>query len=168
MKTMTHELTLATPSDTWLQAGAACGIAGGLAEVMFMAAYNLIAGTSGRTTLSLITLTFFDHEIAFGPLGAFGGLLIHFALSIIVGIFFSIFMFNDKIPFSRVFASGIALLIAIWTFNFFLLLPKINPEFVEMVPVNVALFSKLLFGVSMGIYLKLIATSEGKKGRYEG
>lgn len=167
MKTMAHEFAVATPSYTWLKAGTASGIAGGLAEVIFMAAYNLIVGKSGLTILSLITLTFFDREIAFGSIGAFSGLLIHFALSIIVGIFFSIFMFSDKIPISRVFGSGIALLVAIWSFNFFLLLPDINPEFVETVPVNIALFSKLLFGVSMGIYLKLIATPkvEGKKGR---
>ena len=46
-------------------------------------------------------------------------------------------------------AAGLACGAAIWAFNFFVLLPQINPEFVALVPYAIALPSKLLFGLGL-------------------
>ena len=43
-----------------------------------------------------------------------------------------------------------AVLSAVWVFNFFVLLPVLNPGFAGLMPYGVTLASKLLFGVAMG------------------
>ena len=42
----------------------------------------------------------------------------------------------------------------IWAVNFFVLLPAINPLFVELMPHGVTLLSKLLFAVAMAATLE--------------
>jgi hypothetical protein len=42
---------------------------------------------------------------------------------------------------------------AIWAANFFLLLPAFNPAFVTIVPLEVSLVSKLLFGLAAALVL---------------
>lgn len=172
MKTKTGRAAT-VPLNSWLKAGVAAGMAGGVAEVVFMAAYCLVSGKSGASVLSLITFTFFNGGIAFGPLGAFAGLLIHLVLSMSIGVFFSISMFltqgnADRVTLARTVVSGAVLLTVIWAFNFFILLPNINPEFVGTVPAKVAFFSKLLFGLSLGVFVKLIAGTTSLKGSLQG
>jgi hypothetical protein len=45
------------------------------------------------------------------------------------------------------------MLAAVWKVNFFILLPVINPEFVNALPYAVTLVSKLLFGMAMATVL---------------
>ncbi len=163
----------AAPLNTWLKGGVAGGLAGGVAEIVFMAVYCLVSGKSGASILSLVTFTFSDRGFAFGPIGAYSGVLIHLALSILIGISFSIAMFlidnnTDKEPATRTVFSAAVLLTGIWAFNFFILLPRINPEFVAMVPAKAAFFSKFLFGLSLGVFVKLIAGWAVLKGNLRG
>lgn len=161
----------AAPLNTWLKGGVAGGLAGGVAEIVFMAVYCLVSGKSGASILSLVTFTFSDRGFAFGPLGAYSGVLIHLALSILIGISFSIAMFlidNNKESATRTVFSAAVLLTGIWAFNFFILLPRINPEFVAMVPAKAAFFSKFLFGLSLGVFVKLIAGTAVLKGDLRG
>lgn len=146
---------------TWLLAGVWVGLAGGVAEVVFMTVYGILTGMSGVNLLNLITYTFFSGTFSFGHLGAVSGLVIHLLLSAVIGIFFGAFMYavhhgEKGVSYSRVAVSGIAALIGIWAFNFFVLLPHINPQFVSYVPLTAAFFSKLMFGISVGVYGKLL------------
>ena len=50
-----------------------------------------------------------------------------------------------------------ALLGAIGVFNFFVLLPILNPQFVVLMPYGVSLFLKVLFGIAMGSSLNAAA-----------
>lgn len=151
----------------WLLAGAGAGLAGGIAEVVFMSVYGSFSGMSGERLLSLITYTFFDAAFSYGALGAVSGLAIHLVLSAIIGVFFGAFMYAlhggaDRASYGRVAVSGIVILIGIWAFNFFVLLPKINPQFVSYVPLTAAFFSKLMFGISVGVYAKLLGAFAAK------
>jgi hypothetical protein len=47
----------------------------------------------------------------------------------------------------------VAMLIAVWAMNFLVLLPAINPGFVELVPYGASLTSKVLFGVASAFIL---------------
>lgn len=172
MKRRTGGLT-AAPLSTWLKGGVVGGLAGGLAEIVFMGAYCLASGKSGASILSLITFTFSDRGFAFGPLGASAGVLIHFALSVLIGVLFSIAMFlidnnTDKESATRTVVSGAILLTGIWAFNFFILLPNINPEFVALVPAKVAFFSKFLFGLSLGVLVNQVSGAPALKGNLKG
>lgn len=155
-----------TPASAWLRAGAVAGLAGGLAEVVFMAVYSQAVGMSGPTILSLITATFLPAAFAFGQLGAFDGLMIHFMLSIIIGVSFGAlqyFLHNNRasVSYPLVAAVGAAMLIGIWAFNFFVLLPRINPAFVAYVPLGPSFVSKLSFGLCLGVFAKLMKPTGG-------
>ncbi|MBI5970100.1 MAG: hypothetical protein HY884_02980 [Deltaproteobacteria bacterium] len=145
------------PLKTWLLAGIGAGLAGGIAEVVFMAFYGAAAGMSGVKLLSAITNTFFSAAFSFGPLGAVSGLVIHLLLSAVIGVFFGAAMYAlhpgaAKASYARVAVTGIAALTGIWAFNFFILLPQINPQFLSYAPLWAAFFSKLMFGFSVGVY----------------
>lgn len=164
---MTKILNVAkTPAGAWLKAGAVAGLAGGLAEVVFMGVYSQAGGISGATILSLITATFLPAAFAFGQLGAFDGLMIHFILSIIIGVSFGVlqyFLHNNRtsVSYPLVAVSGAAMLIGIWAFNFFVLLPRINPAFVAYVPLGPSFVSKLSFGLCLGVFGALMKSVDG-------
>jgi len=46
-------------------------------------------------------------------------------------------------------------LIGVWAFNFLVLLPVINPEFVHLLPLEVSLASKVSFGVAAALVLSV-------------
>jgi len=145
------------PLSRVLAAGAAAGLAGGLAEVVFMGGYSSVAGINPAEILRLITFTFFDSSVAFGPEGLRAGLLIHFTLSLFIGISFSLFArLALKGPFSqaKALAWSSVVLTAIWAFNFFVLLPVYNAPFVQFVGASPAFFSKLSFGVVMALCVR--------------
>lgn len=166
------------PLDKWLLAGVGAGLAGGLAEVVFMSLYSAISGMSGETVLSLITYTFSGSEFSFGQLGAASGLAIHLLLSAAIGFVFGASMYAmrggaDRPSYGRVAVSGAVVLVGIWAFNFFLLLPQINPLFVSYVPLTAAFLSKLMFGLSLGVYGRLFDASRinaeaSRSGRFSG
>lgn len=133
-----------------IKAGALAGIAGGVVEVIFMAIYCALTGKDGMEMLGLVAYTFFDG-------GALSGLSIHLGLSVLIGLAFGLVVysaerFNVVVRYPVAIASGVAMLIVIWAFNFFVLLPSINPEFVAFVPLEAAFFSKLSFGLTLGLY----------------
>jgi hypothetical protein len=47
----------------------------------------------------------------------------------------------------------VGLLVAVWATNFFLVLPALNPGFVDLVPYGASLTSKVLFGVAAAFVL---------------
>ncbi|MBI5563044.1 MAG: hypothetical protein HY894_09390 [Deltaproteobacteria bacterium] len=144
------------PIGAWLKAGCAAGFAGGLAEVAFMGIYSALGGISGGTMLRLITNTFTSASFAFGPAGAFDGLVIHLILSALIGVAFGVLQCllhraRAAVSYPILVSSGAALLAGIWAFNFFVLLPVINPAFTVYVPLAPAFFSKLSFGLTLAV-----------------
>lgn len=165
---MTKSLKSASGKNTsigaWLKAGCIAGFAGGLAEVAVMGLYSGVSGLSGITILSLITATFTSDAFAFGALGAFDGLMIHFILSVAIGAAFGVLQYiihknRGAVSYPLVAVSGAAILVCIWAVNFFLLLPEINPAFVAYVPLLPSFVSKLSFGLSLGLFARLLETS---------
>jgi len=145
-----------------LAAGAIAGLAGGLAEVVFMGGYSSITGLSSTEILKLITFTFFDSAVAFGPNGLWAGLLIHFALSLAIGLSFGLFArfaLKGSFSYSKALAWGSIALIAIWACNFFIILPVYNARFIELVGPGAAFFSKLSFGVVLALGVRFACSA---------
>ncbi|MDP2690039.1 MAG: hypothetical protein Q8P48_08010 [Deltaproteobacteria bacterium] len=141
-----------------LVAGGAAGIIGGLAEVAFMGVYSSIAGINAAEVLRLVTFTFFDAGAAFGANGHWAGLLIHFGLSLAIGLCFGIFAriaFRDDFSYPRALVWGVTALAAIWATNFYILLPMYNGAFVRLVSPEAAFFSKFFFGVTLALSMRL-------------
>lgn len=145
-----------------LAAGAVAGLAGGLAEVVFMGGYSSITGLNSSEILRLITFTFFDSTVAFGPNGLWAGLLIHFILSLAIGLCFGAFAryaLKGSFSYSRALVWGAFALTAIWAVNFFVLLPVYNAAFIELVSPGVAFFSKLSFGVALALGVRFACST---------
>jgi len=132
------------------------GIAGGIAEVIWVGLYTLTVDIQLSEIGRLITTTFYPNstELYLAPVI---GLAIHLMLSILLafGFGYTLLPVIERIFNTRLtsLVASIVTLAMVWKFNFFFLLPIWNPEFVSLLPMTVTLISKTLFGVSMGMVL---------------
>lgn len=133
----------------------AAGLAGGLAEVLWVAIYSVLTGSDVSEIASQVTVSVFP---ALG--GAAGtvwlGLGIHFGLSLLLAAGFVLVVGRSLVyrP-ARTAIAAVAALAAVWVVNFLLILPVLNPAFIALLPYPVTLFSKLLFGLAMAQVLAM-------------
>jgi hypothetical protein len=129
--------------------GALAGAAGGLAEILWISVYAVVFDADAA-------------EIARGVSAAFGagamaasvqaGIVIHMALALTLGGLLAFVwrelrsaFVNSPILLNQ-YTFMFAALSVVWFINFFVVLPVISPAFVELLPYEVSLTSKLLFG----------------------
>ena len=128
------------------------GAAGGLAEIIWVSLYAAATPLVGLDVAREVTASVFGP----GAVGSFSsaiGILIHFLLSFAIAAAFSLTLWQPvRHRFGRngVVACALAVLAGIWSMNFFVVLPVVNPNFIELMPLTVTLTSKLLFGLAMG------------------
>lgn len=127
------------------------GLAGGMAEVLFIFGYSQVTPIELGHVAREITASF-SHELAEASVSPAIGLGIHFLLSLLIGACFSLALGRlrawHEAPSIR-FGMSIFALLMIWCVNFFILLPSINPIFVSILPLSVTFASKALFGLAM-------------------
>lgn len=132
------------------------GFAGGLAEVAWIGAFTAMTPLAAGDVLREIVATVAP-ALAGTSIAPLLGLAVHMGLSLLLGLAFGYAVWS---PAVRAFGSrvtyplAVALLIGIWTVNFFVLLPVLNPVFVGLMPLAVTLTSKVLFGVAMAATLQ--------------
>lgn len=132
------------------------GLAGGLAEVGWVGFYGLVTPLSAVEVARQVTASVIPAAAAL-PFAAALGLVIHFVLSLLLGVAFGL---TAWLPFARrlgatgAMAAAVTGLVAVWAVNFFVVLPGLNPTFVALMPLEVTLLSKALFGVAMGWVLQ--------------
>lgn len=145
----------------------AAGVAGGMAEVLWMAAATTALGADGWAVARAVGAMVVP-AIATSNFAPWIGLAVHFLLSIALATAF-VQVFGRRRSPATLFAGAVAALAAVWAINFFLLLPLINPAFVSLLPYPVTLVSKLLFGLAMAAVLvpgrKRFAFSSGAPRR---
>ncbi len=138
-------------------AGAIAGLAGGAAEVTWIALYKYLSGGEAAAVARGVTQTVFPQMVA--PTTAVPlGIAVHMGLAIILGIAISIFIRSilpAKAPAFLEPVAVVSLLVGVWAINFFIILPVINPEFVTLVPYTTSLTSKVLFGAAAALVFKL-------------
>jgi len=154
---MQSKLNKSVPSYRTL---ALAGLAGGLAEVIWVALYCSVTPLSGTQVLRQITASFFPSWAGaeFAPVL---GLALHLALSVLVAYAFGLVVwrtFARRGGAATTLATSLVALSAIWSINFFVLLPIVNPEFVGLMPYAVTLASKLMFGIAMAATLNASVT----------
>lgn len=128
----------------------AAGAAGGMAEVLWIAAAAAVLGADGWAIARAVTTTV-SSSLAASSLAPWIGLLIHFLLSIALAAV--LIRALQHLRAAALWLAVLGALAAVWAFNFLLLLPLINPVFVALLPHPVTLLSKLLFGVAMASVL---------------
>jgi hypothetical protein len=138
-----------------LSTGIAAGLAGGTAEVAWIALYGSLSGADAAAVASGVTITLFPalgaHSAAV-PLG----IALHMAIAVLLGAAIAVAL-RARVPRLAGAIVGplavIGLLVAIWAMNFLVVLPVVNPGFVELVPLGAALTSKVLFGAAAALVL---------------
>ena len=132
------------------------GLAGGLAEVLWVALYASMTSVSGAEVARQVAATVFPSaaELAAAPVL---GVAVHLVLSLALGAVFALavwFPSARRLEFPAAVAMTIAVLVGIWAINFFVVLPILNPAFVTLMPYSASLISKALFGVAMAWVLE--------------
>lgn len=137
-----------------MQAGLAAGFFGGLAEVIWIGAYQSAHAQDAAVVARGVIGTIFP-SLAHSPHAVALGVSAHMVIALALGVALAV---GVRAALSR-FASPakafavFAALIAIWAINFFVVLPIWNPDFVTIVPYGVSLTSKALFGVAAAFAL---------------
>lgn len=140
-----------------LRLGVAAGLAGGAAEVVWVAVYGAITGTPVGAVASGVTTALFP-GLATLPFVATIGIALHMLLAVALGI---VVVAAFRAPLLRRVGAWpqsalvVLALGAVWSFNFLVVLPRLDPGFVTLLPMVVTLASKLLFGVSAAAVLRM-------------
>jgi hypothetical protein len=144
-------------TNKMLRLGVLAGLAGGAAEVAWVAGYGAVTGRPVAAVASGVTAALLP-GLADLPAGPAIGIALHTTLAIGLGVAVAA-AFSS--PFlRRVGAWPQSLLVvlalgAVWFCNFTLVLPHLAPNFLVLLPMAVTLTSKLLFGVSAAAVLRV-------------
>ena len=135
--------------------GAIAGLAGGIAEVIWVGLYCTVAGSDGFDIARQVAGTLAP-VMSQAPYAPTVGLAIHFSLSIVLGIaLVRPLMAVVRGRSAALEPISLGLLALIWAVNFLLVLPILNPAFPLLLPTWVSLASKLLFAAALAAVLRL-------------
>lgn len=149
--------------------GIALGVAGGFAEIIWIAAYGSLAGSDTTEVARAITSTVGRAlpGISLASAPFIYGIVIHMLAAVGMGIAL-VLVWQGLTTRGRtrfnVYTFMVGALALIWVFNFFVVLPLISPAFVEIVPYPASFVSKLLFGLAGAIMLRYVTTRAVDRG----
>jgi len=129
-----------------LTTGLLAGLAGGLAEVAWIAIYAALTAADAGAVARGVS----DTLVGQTALPVLNGLGIHMSLAALlgIGIASALQAAGPRLRGISEYVAVLAVLTAVWAVNFFVVLPLINPQFVQLVPYAASLISKLLFGLA--------------------
>jgi len=133
------------------------GLAGGAAEVVWIALFAQVAGGSAAFVADGVTATVVP-SLAGSSVSVALGLAIHFALAALLGIAVAVAIRSYLPRLARTWVETVLVigtLGVVWMVNFLIILPAINPAFVHIVPMPVSLASKMLFGIATVLVLRM-------------
>lgn len=131
------------------------GIAGGLAEVIWVLAYAGLADADAAQVARAVATTFVPATWGAAWLVA-AGIAIHFILALVLAAGFVYAIAAHVTPVTAMFAA-VAVLAAVWGINFGVVLPIVNPGFVSLLPIAATLTSKLSFGIALAFTIHRFA-----------
>lgn len=128
------------------------GLAGGVAEIVWVLAYGAFASVSAAEVAREVTASVFPGA-ASAPGGLALGIGIHLTLSIALAFAFFSLLRNFLQDDAGTVAIAVGALAGVWAINFLVVLPLVNPRFVTLMPYAATFLSKALFGGAMGAVL---------------
>jgi len=154
MATLAHRPTIYVEAHYGI--GAVVGMAAGAIMAMFAMVYTTITGFGFWALGSGISEAFMSVSAAESAGGITIGLGVHMMLSAMLGVF-AAYLASDLLK-DRVEA-GLNLVwvrlgigAVVFAFNWYVLLPIVDPRFIEIMPHGPALVFHLIFGYSLGLY----------------
>jgi len=137
------------------------GLAGGFAEIAWIALYSSATSTSSADVARQVTASLFASAVDMSW-ATWAGAGIHLALSIALGVAFVTVLWglsSTRPSATKIWATAVVALVCVWAANFLLILPALNPVFVNLMPYAVTLTSKVLFGITMAGVLRFTVTA---------
>jgi len=147
----------------WVRAVVLAGLAAGAAEVLWVLVYGGFASVDPAAVAAQVTATVLpDVRDAIAPALGIG---IHFALSVALAFGFALLMHDTlaRLDLASALVGAAALLICVWGLNFLVVLPRLNPAFLTLMPYGATLLSKLLFGATLGLVLPGLLGSQPRR-----
>ena len=141
------------------------GMAGGMAEILWFVMIGLLLSLNVQDVATGITSSVIP-DLSHAGYAAPMGIIIHLLLSVILA---AIYLFTlgrwsvSRFKLTGQLITGATALVLVWAVNYYLILPILNPSFIEATTYSLSLLSKVLFGISMVLtfnYLK--ARSKGR------
>lgn len=137
--------------------GVVAGLAGGLAEIVWMLSYTRLAGGEASRLSAGVSEAIGAQAWSSGDPVALG-IAIHMAIAAVLGValVYALGPVLARDPGARDGALALVpvFLALVWLVNFFIFLPRLSPDFVELVPYPVSLVSKLLFGFAAALVFR--------------
>lgn len=130
-------------------------LAGGVAEIAWVGLYASFTPLTTATVAREVTASLLP-AFAAGTTGVWLGVLIHMLLAVALGYAFAHALWK---PFARprgmvaTLAISVLTLTTVWTMNFFVVLPVLNPVFITLMPYPMTFASKMLFALAMAVTL---------------
>jgi hypothetical protein len=144
---------------SFLQRGVIAGLAGGLAEVIWVGVYSEATGGNAAQIASAVT-TAAGLNALLPSMPVTMGIAVHMLLAVALGIalafawqWLAVRARGTAVPYLFVLAA----LVGVWTMNFFVILPLLSPAFITLLPYAVSLASKLLFGLAAAETLRRLS-----------
>lgn len=159
----TNRVSLA--SDTFLL-GCLVGVAGGLAEILWITVYGAVTGSEiaevARSISAVVSAFVPVAPLITEPVAS--GIAVHMVAAISLGIGLA-FVWRALSVHCSAAANGSAFMLLaltiVWGINFFVVLPLLSPyfvdldrSFVELIPYPASLISKLMFGLTAAVVLR--------------
>lgn len=130
-------------------------LAGGMAEIVWVSLYASFTPLTAATVAREVTASLLP-AFAAGGTGVWLGIVIHLLLAVALGYAFAYVLWK---PFARprgmvvTLTLSVLTLATVWTTNFFVVLPVLNPVFINLMPYPVTFASKMLFALAMAVTL---------------
>lgn len=127
--------------------GVLAGLAGGLAEVIWIWTYaSLTNSDAGLVARAVTDAVRFNQNVS----PVVSGIAIHMGLASMLGVAVALAIrpVAGLLNGFGLYAALSAALFVVWAVNFLVVLPLVSPQFVDVVPYTVSLFSKVLFGIT--------------------
>ena len=143
-----------------IKRGILAGAAGGLAEIIWVSLYASVSGGNAATLArSVTTAAGVTALLPSAPVTM--GIAVHMMIAVMLGVALAGLWqaLAQKHRVSSRYSLVLAALAAVWAVNFFVVLPVVSPEFVQLVPYSVSLMSKLLFGLAAAETLRRCASA---------
>jgi hypothetical protein len=126
--------------------GLIAGLAGGLAEVAWISLYAASVEADAAAVARGVSASVISDPTA-APVAL--GLAIHMALAAALGIALAIVLRPVWLRGGLgSYGAALAALFGVWSVNFLIVLPQLSPDFLTLLPYQVTLASKLLFGIA--------------------
>lgn len=145
------------------------GLAGGAAEILWVALYSGVGATSGTMVARQVTASVWPTAADWASAPALG-IAIHMALALVLAAALVplLLRFASRHAGSGMIMAGAAAALAlVWAVNFFIVLPLLNPAFMTLMPYGATLVSKLLFGaVTASVIMRRAPRQGAARGNF--